>query len=310
MTDPNLRHPQGILVSCAVPWDDRDTFIEELFREQVRRLVAAGFPQQYVFGTAGEGHAVDTARFRAVTAAFLDETARPGATAMVGVIGLSTPAILERIRIAHDLGARAFQISLPSWGRLADSEVDRFFDDVCGAFPESRFLHYNLGRTGRILAGADYRRLVARVPNLVATKIATGGPGMAYELLRDAPELAHHFDVDVFSSAAQFGPASLLASYVPMCPRQCHALLDAAVRGDTLELARLQATIVALSAELWSTPAPGPHMDGAYDKLLLRIGLMPEFPLHLLSPYQGFTDDDATRCRALMEARYPDWLPA
>ena len=306
---PAARHPRGILVSCAVPWDDDDRFLEPLFREQVRGLVAAGFPQQYVFGTAGEGHAVDTARFRAVTAAFLDEAARSGASAMVGVIALSTPAVVERLRIAYDLGARAFQVSLPAWGRLADAEVDRFFADVCGAFPDAAFLHYNLGRTGRMLTGADYARLVARVPNLVATKQATGSQAHAHDVLTHAPELAHHFDVDLFPAAALHGPASLLASYAPLSPRRIHDLWAAAERGDAAELARLQAEIVALSADLWATPTPGPHMDGAYDKLLLAIGVMPGFPLRLLSPYRGFTDEDAARCRAVMEARWPQWLP-
>ncbi len=296
-------------MSCAVPWDDGDRFLEPLFREQVRRLVADGFPQQYVFGTAGEGHAVDTARFTAVTAAFLDEAARSGASAMVGVIALSTPAVTERLRIAYDLGARAFQVSLPAWGRLADAEVDRFFGDVCGAFPDAAFLHYNLGRTGRMLTGADYARLVAAVPNLVATKQATGSQAHAHDVLTRAPELAHHFDVDLFPAAALHGAASLLASYAPLSPRRIHDLWAAAERGDAAELARMQAEIVALSADLWATPTPGPHMDGAYDKLLLAIGVMPGFPLRLLSPYRGFTDADAARCRAVMEARWPQWLP-
>lgn len=303
------RHPRGILVACAVPWDEDDRFRESLFREQVRGLVAHGFPQQYVFGTAGEGHAVDTARFTAVSAAFLDEASRSGATAQIGVIALSTPAVVERIRIAYDLGARSFQVSLPAWGRLADAEVDRFFDDVCGAFSDATFLHYNLGRTGRMLTGTDYARIVARVPNLVATKQATGSQAHAHDVLARAPELAHHFDVDLFPAAALHGPASLLASYAPLSPRRIHELFDAAERGDAAELARMQAEIVALSADLWATPAPGPHMDGAYDKLLLRIGVMPGFPLRLLSPYLGFTEDDAARCRALMEARWPHWLP-
>ncbi len=304
-----MRHPRGILVSCAVPWDDADRFMEPLFREQVRALVTDGFPQQYVFGTAGEGHAVDTARFRAVTAAFIDETARVGATAQVGVIALSVPAVLERVRIAWDLGARSFQVSLPAWGRLADAEVDRFFEDVCGAFPDATFLHYNLGRTGRMLTGADYARLVARVPNLVATKQATGSQAHAHDVLTHAPELAHHFDVDLFPAAALHGPAALLASYAPLSPARIHDLWAAAERADAAELARMQAEIVALSADLWSTPQAGPHMDGAYDKLLLRIGVMPDFPLRLLSPYRGFTDEDAVRCRAVMEARWPHWLP-
>ena len=39
------------------------------------------------------------------------------------------------------------------------------------------------------------------------------------------------------------------------------------------------------------------------------ILVMPGFPLRLLSPYRGFTDEDAARCRAVMEARWPQWLP-
>jgi dihydrodipicolinate synthase/N-acetylneuraminate lyase len=275
----------------------------------VRDLVEHGFPQQYIFGTAGEGHAVDTTRFRAVAGAFLDETSRAGASAQVGVIALSTPAVLERIAIAHDLGARSFQVSLPAWGRLTDDEVDRFFDDVCGAYPDSTFLHYNLGRTGRMLTGADYARIVARVPNLVATKQATGSQAHALDVLRHAPELAHHVDVDLFPGASLFGPASLLASYAPLSPRRIHAMFDAAVRDDAEALAGFQAEIVALSADLWAAPLSTPHIDGAYDKLLLHVGVMPGFPLRLLSPYLGFTEEDAARCRAVLEARWPQWLP-
>jgi len=51
-------------------------------------------------------------------------------------------------------------------------------------------------------------------------------------------------------------------------------------------------------------------MDGSYDKMLCRLGLLPEFPLRLLSPYQGFTEADYDACRRVMETRYPDWLPA
>lgn len=303
------RAPRGILVACSVPWDDRDAFMEDLFRAHVRRATDEGFRHLYVFGTAGEGYAVDTERFRAIVRAFIDAAHRNAATAQVGVIGMSVPAIVERIRIAHHLGARSFQISLPPWGRLSDDEVLRFFDDVCGTFTDSTFLHYNLGRTGRMLTGADYARIAARVPNLVATKIATGSAAAAEEILRNAPQLQHHFDVDVFPAAALAGPASLLASYAPMSPRQCHALYAAAVAGDAATLARIGAGFVALGAALWAVPRPGPHMDGAYDKMLVRLGGMPDFPLRLLSPYAGFTDADADACRELMETRFPDWLP-
>ena len=110
------RYPQSILISCEVPWDEHEEMLEEVFRRQVRMAIATGFTDMYVFGTAGEGYAVDTRRFAQVARVFREETDHPGIRPMVGVIGLSTANIIERIAIAHAAGFRVFQISLPSWG--------------------------------------------------------------------------------------------------------------------------------------------------------------------------------------------------
>ena len=221
------RYPQGILVACPSPWDDRDELIEELLREEVRLVLAAGFEHCYVFGTGGEGYAVDTRRFRQVVDVFHEEVDGKPVSAMVGVIGLSTVQIVERLEYAHDVGFRMFQISLPSWGPLADDEVLRFFSDVCGAFPDSRFLHYNLPRTKRVLGGRDYAKIIPVVPNLVATKTTGGGMAGAEELIRHAGELQHFMGEGNFPHGAMFGEASLLASYAELAPRMTYALFEA-----------------------------------------------------------------------------------
>jgi hypothetical protein len=51
-------------------------------------------------------------------------------------------------------------------------------------------------------------------------------------------------------------------------------------------------------------------MDGAYDKMLVKLGMLPDFPLRLLSPYLGYTHEDYLACRTLLETRFPDWLAA
>ena len=111
-----MRYQQAILVSSEIPWDDNENLLEDLFREEVRRTLQAGFNNLYVFGTAGEGYAVDTARFQQIVKVFHEETRGDGIFPQVGVIGLSTANIVERISFAHETGFRAFQISLPSWG--------------------------------------------------------------------------------------------------------------------------------------------------------------------------------------------------
>jgi dihydrodipicolinate synthase/N-acetylneuraminate lyase len=303
------RHPQGVLVACPSPWDEHFELREDLFRAEVREVIAAGFKQVYVFGTGGEGYAVDTRRFRQVVDLFYEETKAHDLIAMVGVIGLSTAQIVERITYAHDVGFRMFQISLPSWGPLADDEVLRFFEDVCGTFADSRFLNYNLPRTKRVLTGRDYARVIERVPNLVATKTTGGGLPAAYELVAHSSELMHFMGEENFCYGSMAGSVGLLASYAELAPRQTWQLFEAGRTRNVKELFELQHAFQIMGTDLWSAVRPGPHMDGAYDKMLVKIGLLPDFPLRLLSPYRGFEEDDYRACLRVLEEKHPEFLP-
>ena len=53
---------------------------------------------------------MDTRRFRQVVDVFHEEVDGKPVSAMVGVIGLSTVQIVERLEYAHDVGFRMFQI--------------------------------------------------------------------------------------------------------------------------------------------------------------------------------------------------------
>lgn len=302
------RYPQAILVSCPVPWTSEQEVDEPLFRRLVRRCLDEGFRHVYVFGTGGEGYAVDTRRFEQVARIFGEETRSGDVHAMVGVIGLSTAAVLERIELAHSLGFRTFQISLPSWGPLTDREVMTFFSDVCGACEDSRFLHYNLPRARRVLTGSDYRRLVDAIPNLVATKTTSGGLSLAADLMRNAPELQHFMGEGNFPHGCMYGECSLLASYAELTPERTRQLFKAGREGRVEELFRLQHDFQAMSDGLWAQVAPGPHMDGAFDKMLVKLGFLQEFPLRLLSPYESLTDADYQACRRFLVAHHPGWL--
>ena len=72
------RYPQSILVSCEIPWDENEQMIEDVFRREVRDALEQGYRHIYVFGTAGEGYAVDTARFTRVLDVFWEETEERG----------------------------------------------------------------------------------------------------------------------------------------------------------------------------------------------------------------------------------------
>jgi dihydrodipicolinate synthase/N-acetylneuraminate lyase len=302
-----VRYHQAILVSCEIPWDDQENFMEDLFRQEVRQTLARGFNNLYIFGTAGEGYAVDTTRFRRIVEVFREETRGENIFPQVGVIGLSTATVCERIAFAYKIGFRVFQISLPSWGALNDTEMLKFFVDVCGAFPDAKFLHYNLLRTKRLLTAQDYRCVADAVPNLAATKNTGTTVLSTAELMKLTPEIQHFFGEAMFPTGCLHGTCSLLSSFAPMFPARSKDLYEYGRTGQIERLFRFQKEYLDAVEDVIAPLRRRALIDGAYDKVLVRLGGI-DMPLRLLSPYEGFSEDVFEECRRILHSRYSTWL--
>ena len=304
-----MRYHQALLVSCEIPWTDEEELMEDLFREEVRRTLAVGFNNLYIFGTAGEGYAVDTPKFRRIVDIFFEETDKDDVFPQVGIIGLSTANILERLSYAHEVGFRTFQLSMPSWGALNDNEVLKFFTDVCGAYPDSRFLHYNLPRTKRLLTGNDYRRLAGVVPNLVATKNTATNHSSTIDLVEGSAGIQHFLGEAMFPFGTLCGECSLLSSYGPAFPSKSKQLFEYAVTGQIERLFRFHKKYLTVVRDVSAPVLKYARIDGAYDKLWVRLGGLP-MPLRLLSPYESLPEELYDECRRILHEQHPDWVEA
>ena len=301
------RYPQTVLVSVEIPWDSQGNLLEDVFREEIDRTLQH-YNHLYIFGTAGEGYAVNTAQYQQIVHIFYDATRGDDIHPMVGLIGLSTPIILEKLAFAYEVGFRVFQVSLPSWGVLTDSEVMTFFQDVCGAYPDAQFLHYNLPRTGRVLEADDYIPLIEAIPNLVATKNTGGGMARAAALISKAGELQHFLGEGNFLQGCLYGECSLLATFGKLTPRKSKQYFEAAQRGDHLTMIEMQQGFHNLLQDLFAHLKGERRIDGAYDKLWTKLGGQDDFPLRLLSPYHGFEESHFQACKQMLSKKYMDWM--
>jgi dihydrodipicolinate synthase/N-acetylneuraminate lyase len=299
------RFPTGIMGTCCIPWDERGRFAEAIFRRSVRRMLAET-PHLYVFGTAGEGYAVTDRQFDEIVTAFADEMREAGAEPMVGVIHLSQAAMIERIERCHDAGVTRFQVSLPSWGALDDRELFGFFDHVCGRFSNCQFLHYNLPRAKRIVTGKEYGRLAELHANLVATKNTGDSMSHIRSLFEDAPQMQHFLSETGYAYGSLFGECGILASLTMNWPR-LRDLYEAGKNGDGATLATIQREIGLVLQTLFES-VPRGRMDGGYDKLFVKM-YDSEFPLRLLPPYAGASDDEYQVFVRRLKERLPDWVP-
>jgi dihydrodipicolinate synthase/N-acetylneuraminate lyase len=304
------RYPSTVMVSIVCPWDEAERLDDAIFRRAIRHALGSGFRHIYVFGTAGEGYAVDSDRFRAVIGVLGDETEGTDAHPMIGVIGLSTANVVERVRVAHGLGFRAFQISLPSWSTLSDPEVIAYFEAVCGAFPDSDFMHYNTLKSGRLVDGPLYRELVQRVPNLVATKTMTGDLGVVGRVVRDAPELMHFLTEQSIAYGALFGEVALLGTFGALAPTRSWALLEAAQNGRHAQAAEIGAWFERLSQEVFDPLMVDRRVDGAYDKTIEKLAPgLGDFPLRMLSPYRTVSDAEFDGAVRRLRDAFPELDP-
>lgn len=302
------RYPSCIMACCVVPWNDKYEFQEDLFRHQVRHLLQHGTKHLYLFGTASEGYAVTDRQFLEISTVFHDEMRRGGAEPMIGIISLSLPTIIERLAIARDLGVRRFQISLPSWGALSDRELTRFFQETCGRFPDCSFLHYNLMRTKRLVTPQEYGRLAEEHPNLVATKNSTDSMDRIYGLLTEAPQLQHFLTETGFLYGSLFGECGLLISLAATNWKSAYAFFEAGRKRDVAALTEQHRELIGVLQILLAAGGGQAHMDGAFDKMLWRLH-DDRFPLRLLPPYDGASEEGFEQFRTALKERFPRWTP-
>ena len=296
------RYAQANLAACMLPWTEDFQFDVPAFERHVQSALDGNYTCIYLMGTAGEGYALTDAQFRQAVDVFAAMTVRDGVDPQIGVIGLSMGHILERIRFAYDRGIRMFQISMPSWGALDESEAMLFFKTVCGAFPDCRFLHYNLPRTGRIIAGPEYRRIADAVPNLVATKNSTSDYYRTADLMQHVPDLQHFFLEDSFAMGCTLGECSLLCSQAVVFPKTTWAFYEAGLKKDLPELFRIAELLRRATDDLFAH-CPRALIDGSFDKTFIWLR-DPAFSNRLLPPYIGLSEEESRVCRDVLEAKY------
>ncbi len=296
------RYPQRNLAACMLPWTEDFRLDEPVFRAHVQSAIDGGYESIYLMGTAGEGYALSEDRFRQVVEIFSGMTVRDGLDPQVGVIGTSMEQMIQRFRVAYDLGIRMFQMTLPCWGPLDESETMLHFKTVCGTFPDCRFLHYNLPRARRIIYGPEYRRIAQEVPNLVATKNSSTDYARSVDLVIHAPQLQHFLLEGNFALGCTAGECSLLCSYDVLFPKTTHQFFEAGVRKDLPELFRIAQLLHEAGTALFGHCTRS-MIDGSFDKTFIWLR-HPEFSNRLLPPYIGLSEEESRVCRKVFEERF------
>ncbi|MBN2851665.1 MAG: dihydrodipicolinate synthase family protein [Clostridia bacterium] len=277
------RYDDTILATACIPWDENFHFDKVNFRLEVEHMIAHGINHIYLFGTAGEGYAVNNAQFEEIVSFFAGLMNKEGMYPMVGLIDMSTDRMEEKLKIAYKYGIRDFQFSLPAWHQLNDREILIFMDSLLLKHQDCRFLLYNLGRTKRILEVDELISLAKRYENFVAVKQTRLTEKDIIAFQEETP-LQLFLTEQNFITLSKTVDCSFLISVGNLDLEMAKDFFRSVKEKDNDKIQYYQEKYASLITDLKNI-MNGLYIDGAYDKLFVKYTL-PAFPIRLLPPYE------------------------
>ncbi len=248
----------GSQVALVTPMHP-DGSIDWIAWERLLELhVDSGTTGVVVGGTTGESATLSEAELLALL-----ERARPklqGRAALIGGVGSSSTALtVERVRRVSAAGVDGVLVVTPSYNRPTQEGLYRHFEAVAAASSVPVVLYNVPARTGVDLLPATVARL-ARLPRIVAIKEAAPGLERVRELLAvtDRAFSVLSGDDALAADAMLAGARGVISVSANIIPKVIAQLCAAALRGDAVAAARINASVAALHAALFveSNPIP------------------------------------------------------
>ena len=111
-----------------------------------------------------------------------------GLPLLVGCGANSVPATLANMELLAPYGADAWLVVVPYYNKPTQEGMYRYFKAVAAATDKPVVMYNVPGRTGANMEAETCLRIARDVPNIVATKEASGKVDQVAQILADAPE--------------------------------------------------------------------------------------------------------------------------
>lgn len=303
LTRENLH---GVWAAIATPFDGDDRFDEGTFRENVRRLHAAGVHGIYTTDSDGEFYAIELDEFRRIVDVFAGETQRLGVPSMVGITWCNTQGMIERAAHAADRGILGAHVGHPFFMPMTPESYRAFWQDIRGAVPDSfALVHYNTPRVHNYRYGPDYAVLAQEVPNLIGTKHVGADVGEFLTLMACAPELSHFTGEHAWTPYALFGARGVYSWFANFNAPYMMAWYEDLAQGRWEAARRRQERIHALIAACEILRGSG-NVHGIVGKALSAASSFLVPHNRTRRPYLAIPDQTVRRFRRVVEERFPD----
>ena len=261
---------------------------------QARRLASAlvdsGSDGIVVTGTTGEAPTLSASEKIRLWSEIKDEL-RGRASVIAGSGDNCTADSIELSREAVRAGADALLLTAPYYNKPTQEGLYRHFAAIAGAL-DIPCIPYNIpGRTG-VNISAEVQLRLARIPNIIGVKEASGDLALIARLIEDAPDYRvwSGNDEDTFA-VTSLGGYGVISVATHLVGRQVASMVRALAEGGTDDAARTHRKLMPLIDALFCLTNPIP-LKFAMNHIGFNVG---GYRLPLCEP------DDASAARITAE---------
>ncbi len=272
---------QGSIVALVTPMKRDGSLDDESLSRLIEFHIAQGTDAIVAVGTTGESATLDEEEHCRVIRFVVDRVA--GRIPVIAGTGAnSTTEAINLTARAKDAGADACLLVTPYYNKPTQEGLYRHYKAVAEAVDIPQILYNVPGRTACDMLPLTVARL-ARIPNIVGIKEATGNLDRATEIMRlCGPDFLLYSGDD--ATACEFcllGGKGVISVTANVAPKLMHEMCVAAIAGDAETARAIDGKLNALHRDLFIESNPIPVKWAVHELGLIDSGI--RLPLTWLS---------------------------
>ena len=263
----------GSIVAIVTPMHEDGSLDFPGLRKLIDWHIAEGTDAIVIVGTTGESPTVSVEEHCELIKVAVEQSAKR-VPMIAGTGGNSTAEAIELTRYAREVGADASLLVVPYYNRPTQEGMYQHFKKIAESVEIPVILYNVPGRTVADMSNETILRL-ARIPNIIGVKDATGNLARGTDLLRLAPpSFAVYSGDDATAMALMFcGGRGNISVTANVAPRAMHELCVAAMAGRTAEAIAINNKLLPLHNKLFVEPNPLPVKWALMEMGLISSGI-------------------------------------
>ena len=211
----------------------RDGLVDyEAYAALVDRQVAAGVNFLVALATTGETPTLSPEEKVRLLQITREHCA--GLPVLVGCGANSVPGTLANMQLLEPYGPDAWLVVVPYYNKPTQEGMFQYFKAIAKASSKPIVLYNVPGRTGANMLAETCVRIAREIPEVIATKEASGNVQQVADILKDAPEgfSVISGDDDITLEIMEKGAVGVISVASNVDPARVSAMTAAALAGD------------------------------------------------------------------------------